>query len=65
MRVIPFAGLKPEKGIPYSSVWIRKLIADGKFPKPITLGKQRVAFLESEIDAWIAERAAERDVTTA
>jgi prophage regulatory protein len=61
VRVISFAGLKSEKGIGFSSVWIRKLIADGKFPKPIPLGKQRVAFLESEIDDWIAERAAERD----
>jgi prophage regulatory protein len=61
MRVLSFPELRSAKGIPYSSVWIRKLVADGKFPKPISLGKQRVAFLESEVDAWIRERAAERD----
>jgi prophage regulatory protein len=60
MRVISFAELKAAKGIPFSGVWIRKLIADGKFPKPITLSDNRVAFLENEIDAWLAERVAER-----
>jgi prophage regulatory protein len=61
VRIISFAGLKSEKGIGFSAVWIRKLIADGKFPKPIRIGAQRVAFLESEVDEWLRDRAAERD----
>jgi prophage regulatory protein len=61
MRVISFAGLRTDKGIPYSSVWIRELIAAGKFPKPIKIGAHRVGFLESEIDDWLRARAAERD----
>ena len=31
------------------------------FPQPIRLGPNRVAWLRSEIDAWIRERVAERD----
>ncbi|HEV3424573.1 MAG TPA: AlpA family transcriptional regulator [Paraburkholderia sp.] len=30
--------------------------ADGKFPRPVQIGGCRVAWLESDIDAWIAER---------
>jgi prophage regulatory protein len=61
MRVISFAGLKSEKGIGYSSVWVRELIAAGKFPKPIRLGANRVGFIEAEIDQWLRDCAAERD----
>lgn len=35
-------------------------IAKGKFPKPVQLSPRRVAWLESEIDKWIAERIANR-----
>jgi prophage regulatory protein len=35
-----------------------KLIKDGKFPQPISLGARRIAFLESEVDDWIAARIA-------
>ena len=31
------------------------------FPKPISLGDNSVGFVEAEIDAWLAARAAERD----
>lgn len=39
---------------------IRRLIAEGKFPKPITLARNRhgkpvrIAFCESEVLAWVA-----------
>jgi len=32
------------------------LMAKSQFPKPISLGARAVGWLESEIDAWIAER---------
>jgi len=31
------------------------------FPKPVRLGKNSVAFVEAEIDAWIESRIADRD----
>ena len=40
----------------YSRSTIYQLIADGKFPKPVSLGARAVAWLESDIDAWIAAR---------
>jgi len=36
-------------------------IAAGTFPKPVKVGK-RSLWVETEIDAWIAERIAERDM---
>jgi len=33
-----------------------KLIKESKFPKPISIGARRIAFLESEIDEWISAR---------
>lgn len=34
------------------------LMAKERFPKPISLGARAVGWLESEIDAWIAQRIA-------
>ena len=39
----------------------RALRAVFEFPKPILVGRQRVGFLESDIDAWINTRIAMRD----
>ncbi len=60
MRVLSYSDLKV-KGIPFSKVWLGQLVKDGKFPKPIRLGENRVAFIEAEIDGWLEARAAERD----
>ncbi|KLU14911.1 MULTISPECIES: helix-turn-helix transcriptional regulator [Xenorhabdus] len=43
----------------YSKAWIYKLISAGTFPKQVKLGARSVAFIESEIDNWIAQRIAE------
>ena len=34
--------------------------ADMGFPKPFELGTNSVGFVESEVDAWLKARAAER-----
>lgn len=44
------------------------LIACGEFPQPVKIGGSNgraIAFAESELDAWIAERIAEREQTAA
>lgn len=38
-----------------------RLIKAGLFPKPVPVGQQRVAFLDNEIDQWIADRVRLRD----
>jgi predicted DNA-binding transcriptional regulator AlpA len=48
------------RGITYSRWHKNRLERAGKFPKRIYFGN-RCFWLKSEIDAWIAERIAERD----
>lgn len=40
----------------YSKSRIYYLVAEGRFPSPIAIGARASAWLESEIDAWIASR---------
>jgi len=35
---------------------IRRMVTEGKFPKPINLSEKRIAYLESEVKAWMADR---------
>jgi predicted DNA-binding transcriptional regulator AlpA len=61
-RLISFAELGPLKGIWLGRVQINRLIAEGKFPKPVKYSAQRMGWYEDEIDAWIAEQAANSEV---
>lgn len=36
-------------------------ISKGEFPQPVKIGGQAIAFVEAEIDAWIAAKIAARD----
>lgn len=36
-------------------------MAEGTFPKPIKIGSRAVAWVESEIDAWIESKIADRE----
>lgn len=40
---------------------LRRKIADGEFPKPVKIGPRAVAWLESEVHAYIAGIVAARD----
>ena len=65
-RLLVFPELKSVKGIPFSPQWISKLVRDGAFPRPVKLGLGNVnTWLESEIDAWIEAKAAERTTEAA
>ncbi|MCM5556224.1 AlpA family transcriptional regulator [Pleomorphomonas sp. JP5] len=39
---------------------IKRMMAAGTFPKPVRLGESRIAFVDSEIHAWVRARIAER-----
>ncbi|WP_426576595.1 helix-turn-helix transcriptional regulator [Xenorhabdus stockiae] len=43
----------------YGKAWLYKLIQAGQFPKQVKIGTRSVVFIESEVDAWIAQRIAE------
>ena len=45
-------------GLSRVSVW--RLIKEGRFPEPLHTSEKNRAWLISELDAWIEERAKER-----
>lgn len=40
----------------YSKAWLYRLMSEKRFPLPVKIGARAIAFMESEIDAWIQER---------
>ena len=61
LRLLSYADLKPVKGIPYCASHLWRLWKAGKFPAPLRISTNRTAWLESDIDSWIAARVADRD----
>lgn len=43
-----------------SNSQLYRLIAAGRFPRPVSIGDRAVAFVCSEVDQWVAQRIAER-----
>ncbi|MFP1737088.1 helix-turn-helix transcriptional regulator [Lonsdalea quercina] len=41
--------------------WIYLLISKGDFPPAVKIGSRSVAWLESEVNDWIAERIGKRE----
>jgi prophage regulatory protein len=37
----------------------------GKFPRRVSVGAGRYAYVEAEVDEWIAQRIADRDIASA
>lgn len=56
-KLIRFSEAQHRTG--YGKSWIYKLIAQGRFPKPVKIGSRSIAFVESEVDEWINQRIAE------
>lgn len=60
-RLIRRKEVQAKTGFGASSIYAE--MAKGNFPKAIQISERRVAWLESEIDAWIAERIQNRKAT--
>lgn len=46
--------VKARTGLSRSTIYLR--IAEGSFPRPISLGGRAVGWIESEIDDWLKEQ---------
>jgi prophage regulatory protein len=57
-RLIRLREVLPRVGLGKTAVYAR--ISTGEFPKPVDLGGV-VAWVESEVDAWIESKIASRD----
>lgn len=53
-QVLRLKEVEGKVGLKKSSIY--SMVNKGYFPKPINLGARAVGWLDSEIDAWLAER---------
>ena len=58
-KLLTMAELK--EFVPYSKPTIYQMVREGRFPRQVRLGPNRVAWRLSEVLGWIDERAAERE----
>ena len=58
MRFIRVREAIQKTGLSKSSIY--DLMAQGQFPQTVRLGGRSVAFVEDEVDAWMAQRIAAR-----
>lgn len=59
MKIIRLKDVIDTTGLARSTVY--KYVAEGFFPKPISLGDRCVGWVESEVHDWILARIEERD----
>ena len=59
MKVLKIEEVAARVSLSKSTIYAR--IRSGVFPKPIALGERRRAWPEDEIDAWLEERATNRE----
>ena len=57
-RLLKLRQVMATTGLSRSSIFL--FTKSGKFPKPIKLSERSTAWLESEIQQWIADRVADR-----
>jgi prophage regulatory protein len=58
MRLLRLKDVRAKCGI--ASTQVYKRMAEGTFPQSVRIGERQVAWVESELDEWIAARVAER-----
>lgn len=62
MKFMRLNDVKAATGLARSTVY--KYVKQGFFPAPVSLGGRSVAWVEVEVQAWIADRIRERDLRT-
>jgi len=65
-KLLRLPAVMSQTGLRRAAIYAR--VRDGLFPPPVKIGKRAVAWPESEVQAWIAERVAdarESEVETA
>ncbi len=55
--LIRFSEVQKRTG--YSKAWLYRLMSQQRFPAAIKIGTRSIAFVESEVDEWIANKIAE------
>ena len=55
--ILRLPAVKTSTGLSRSTIYLR--IAEGTFPKPVSLGGRAVGWLEAEIQEWLQRRIEE------
>ena len=63
LRLIRRKEVQNKTGLGASSIYA--MMKNGEFPQCLNLSERRVAWIESDIDKWIAERVANHRATNA
>ena len=56
-RFLRLPEVQGRTGLSRSTIYVR--LAQGRFPRPVSLGARAVGLVEAEVDGWIRERIAE------
>ena len=56
-RFLRLPEVQERTGLSRSTIYVR--LAEGRFPRPVSLGARAVGWVEAEVDGWIRERIAE------
>ncbi|MDH4562326.1 AlpA family transcriptional regulator [Pseudomonas sp. BN411] len=59
MKIIRLKDVIDTTGLGRSTIY--KYIAEGTFPRPVSLGDRCVGWVESEVQDWVLARVEERD----
>ncbi len=57
MRFLRLPDVIARTGLSRSTIYVR--LAEGRFPRPVSLGGRAVGWVEAELDGWLRERIAE------
>ena len=53
-RILRLPAVRARTGLARSTIYLR--IAQGRFPRPISLGERAVGWIEVEVDAWLRQQ---------
>lgn len=54
LTILRLPSVKDRTGLSRSGIYLR--IAEGSFPKQVSLGRRTIGWVESEIEAWLANQ---------
>ncbi|ELY3880342.1 AlpA family transcriptional regulator [Pseudomonas aeruginosa] len=60
MKILRLGAVIESTGLARSTIY--KLVGSGGFPKPVPLVGRSVGWVESEVQEWIKDRIAQRDL---
>jgi prophage regulatory protein len=62
MRAIRIKEVATKIGLGPSTIY--RMVAEGRFPRPFPIAPNRIAWIEDDIDTWLAEKAGKKSAVT-